>query len=54
MVIIDMDMPKACGYCALLTWISDGKRWFCPVTGRRFDTAYEKRQDDCPLREVKG
>jgi hypothetical protein len=50
MIAIDMEMPSSCGFCALLTWIGDGKKWFCPVTGRRFMRAYDQRQDDCPLR----
>lgn len=52
MIAIDMEMPSSCGFCALVTWIGDGKRWFCPVTGRRFARAYDQRQDDCPLKEV--
>lgn len=52
MIAIDMEMPSSCGFCALLTWIGDDKRWFCPATGRRFAGAYGQRQDDCPLLEV--
>ena len=51
-VLIDMEMPKACGYCALLTHIGDGKPWFCPATGKRIEDAYRERNANCPLREL--
>ena len=51
-VLIDMEMPKVCGYCALLTHIGDGKPWYCPATGKRIEDAYRERNADCPLREV--
>ena len=53
MVQINMKMPKSCRSCQFCDFRGFSKLNYCRLLGRAIVVYWGKRQEDCPLREVK-
>lgn len=51
MTIIDMEMPKDC-YACKLTYYDEAMNKRCSKTKHVVEFNFDKREDDCPLKEV--
>lgn len=53
MVQIDMEMPKGCRVCQFCEYDDINHRYECKLSGWDVCYSYKKRDNNCPLREVK-
>lgn len=54
LLIKNMKLPRNCGCCDMCVLSNDKQTFFCIRLGKRFRwSLVEKRQEDCPLVEVK-
>ena len=56
MIKIDMEMPESCGACDYKVFVLNmfaESNWICGIKRKRVRVTTEKREDWCPLIEVK-
>lgn len=50
--IIEVDMPEKCIHCKLAVQESSSSKPWCKITGNECTAPYNKRNEDCPIKEA--